>query len=288
MANLDAAGTATGTTTLLGTVAIFVAVSGLASGQAVVSGDVWPQGAGVALGSSTVVGAAAVIYNVSASVQGEATVTASVGRIQIVTGQLQGSGTLEADLTTTVAGTATGSSLMTGSAFRTINAKGLILGRGEFKWVGAPLPVYGSSTMVGFPIVESRAPAVWAVVCSPKQFRYRQLLQRGDLPIFICDRAGPVSPVWVRYTMYHILRCGARRRIGPARRVPVSGKVGEFYVSGRAGDLGQPGSWLVLWEWRYGHTSATQSKEMQFEVLDAVLADCPRDTTVRHRKYGWS
>lgn len=288
MTLLDTAGIAAGTSIVSGTLAIFAAIAGLATGQATVVGDVWAQAAGTVAGASTATGAAAIVFHVSADAQGDATATVEAGIGQTVTGRAYGEGTLEADLTTTAAGLATGTSSALGTAFRTIDVKGRVSGVGTFVWAGAPLPIHGTSVVVGTPVVEQHLPAVRAIVSSSKQFRFRQLLQRGDLVIFLCDRAGPVSPVWVRYTMYQVFPDGAQRRVGPARKASVTGEVGEFYVSERAGELGQPGQWIVLWEWRYSHASATQSKEMEFEVLDAALANCPQDVTVRHQKYGWN
>jgi len=244
--------------------------------------------AGLTVGQAVVVGATGVVRNVSALAQGSSDTTASVGRSQIVTGHTVGTSLLEVDLTTPVAGVASGTSTTTGQALKVISVAGWAIGFGDLLLVGVPLPIHGTSSMVGEPVVEHQLPAVRAIVSPPKQFRYGQLLQRGDLPIYLCNQTGPVVPVLVRYTLYQVLPSGTRRQAGPARRVPVAGETGEFYVAGKAGELGQPGSWVVVWEWWYNLNSVAQSKEMEFEVLDAALANCPRDVTVRCRKYGWN
>jgi hypothetical protein len=136
--------------------------------------------------------------------------------------------------------------------------------------------------------VESHLPAVRAVVAPPKTFRYLQVLQRGDLPIYICSRNGPVSPYAVSYTLYQQRPDGTKFQVGPAGRTPAEGEVGEYYVTGRAGESGQPGCWTVVWTWQRSFDGATETKNMEFRVEDAVLAADPRDVTVRVRKYGWN
>ena len=203
-------------------------------------------------------------------------------------GTAEGSSGLDWDYFVNGAGTAAGQTTMTGAGFRTLIVRGYIRGTSQFLWSGVPLPIYGQSTMFGEPVVDHHLPAVQATVAPPKGFRYLQLLQRGDQPIYLCSKSGPVSPVWLGFTMYQVLRCGARKRIGPFRRTPVKGLVGEFYAVGRAGESGQPGNWVIVWEWRQNFNGALQSKEMEFQVLDAVAAADPKDLTVRCRKYGWT
>ena len=85
---------------------------------------------------------------------------------------------------------------------------------------------------------------------SPGVFKWGQVFQRGDLPIFITDLANnPVSPFKVTYTLFYV-GSGCARQVGPADRVPVQADVGEYYVSGVAGECAQPGDWLVEWSTR--------------------------------------
>lgn len=288
MAIVDGAGTAAGVTTVTGTAVLFAVLAGLIAGQATVVGDSNPQGAGTAAGSSTVSGAATSEFFVSCNLIGESSVAASAGVLRLSSGTIEGTSNLDWDYFVNGAGLVNGQATVSGSGFRTVNVSGYIFGVGRFLWSGAPLPIYGRSTMTGEPTVDHHLPAVRAIVAPPRGFRYLQLLQRGDLPIYICNNAGPVSPVWVGFTMYQVLPCGARRRVGPFQRTPAKGLVGEFYATGRAGESGQPGNWVVVWEWRQNFNGAVQSKEMEFQVLDAVAAADPRDTTIRCRKYGWS
>lgn len=119
-------------------------------------------------------------------------------------------------------------------------------------------------------------------------FRYLQAFQRGDLPLFVSDAEGPVSPYLVVFTMFFVRPDGSRAQVGPSYRTPVQGDVGEFYATGRAGESGQPGCWMIRWQYQRSFDSDVQCKDMYFRVLDAVQAADPRDTLQRCRKYGWN
>lgn len=246
------------------------------------------DGSGLIIGIASPSGTAAMSYYASGLISGSATATAASGVLRLASGLIEGEGTLSWDYLIDGEGVAAGQAVMTGTSFRTINGRGRIVGVGRFLWAGAPLPIFGTAIVVGNPVVDRHIQAVRAIVAPPRGFRYLQLLQRGDLPIYLCNNTGPVSPVWVGFTMYQILPCGARKRIGPFQRTPVKGVVGEFYAVGRAGESGQPGNWVIVWEWKQHFNGAVQSKEMEFQVLDAVAAADPRDSTVRCRKYGWN
>lgn len=287
MAVVDGAGTTSGSATVSGIGVLFAVLAGLIVGQATVEGDMNPHGAGTVYGVATPSGAATTSYHTSSSVSGGSSTTAEAGVLRLSSGTTSGSGTLDWDYFVNGAGQSNGQATVSGAGFRTVIARGRIIGTGSLLW-SVPLPIYGKATMVGEPVVDHHLPAVRAIVAPPKSFRYLQLLQRGDLPIYICDSSGPVSPVWVGFTMYQVLPCGARKRVGPFQRTPAKGLVGEFYATGRAGETGQPGNWVIVWEWRHNFNGVLQNKEMEFQVLDAVAAADPRDVTVRCRKYGWN
>jgi hypothetical protein len=116
-------------------------------------------------------------------------------------------------------------------------------------------------------------------------FTYLQPLSRGDLALYLSDEAGPVAPTSVSYTLFFVRPDFSLLEVGASRRVPVSGAVGEYYVTGRAGELGQPGRWLVRWEYQLSPHAPAQVKDKCFYVQDAVQS--PLDTTVRSVKYGW-
>jgi hypothetical protein len=228
------------------------------------------------------------IFHVGSSVLGDASTNSVAGTLQLSTGIAEGTSLLEWDYFVNGAGQADGQATMLGDGRRIVTCGFWIHGTSQLVWSGAPMPIWGHGIMVGEPVVDHHLPAINAVTCPPKTFRYLQWLQRGDLPLYLCDFAGPVSPTWVRFTLQQVLPCGTRRQVGPGQRTPVQGDVGEYYAVGRAGETGQPGNWVIVWEFRRNFQSATQSTEMQFRVLDAVSAADPRDVTVRCRKYGWS
>ncbi len=288
MTMVDGSGTVLGVAAVTGPAVLFAVLSGLASGQATVEGDVNPQGAGIISGVPTVSGDATTEFFVSCILTGGSSVTSEVGVLRLGSGVISGTSNLDWDYFVNGAGQVDGQATVLGLGFRTVNASGYIFGIGRFLWSGAPLPIFGKATLVGEPVVDHPLSAVRAIVAEPKGFRYLQLLQRGDLPIYICNGTGPVSPVWIGFTMYQVLPCGARKRVGPFQRTPVKGLVGEYYATGRAGESGQPGNWVIVWEWKHYFNGATQSKEMNFQVLDAVAAADPQDITVRCRKYGWN
>lgn len=148
--------------------------------------------------------------------------------------------------------------------------------------------VYTATNLYGIPIVDCVPLPVNAIVSSHKTFAFMQFLERGDLPIYISLSSGPVSPYQITFTLFEVRSDHSLRQAGASGRVPAQGVVGEYYVTGRAGDLGQPGRWLIRWEYQHTETSPVQVKEMCFYVQDAVLADSPLDVIIRAQKYGWN
>lgn len=220
-------------------------------------------------------------------------------------------------------GTASGVSTVTGDGFLTIFLGGLTSGQG-FLGGHFPNPFVGTSLLVGEMLVEQAPLPVCGckvpqpvttfkcacggsitlpatnVICtcsglvpgadgigSGGPFKWGQFFQPGDLQFFVRDSFGPVNPNSVRYTLYWI-RNGIPFQAGPANRVPGHGpSVGEFYVTGRVGEGGQPGNWLVKWQYQRFFFSEINEKEFRFVVQDAVAAADPRDTTQRIYKFGW-
>jgi len=150
-----------------------------------------------------------------------------------------------------------------------------------------PNPIVGHATVTASPTIETSVP-VRAIVSDPKTFSYMQRFQRGDLPIHFSTAQGSYVPATVSYTLYQVREDGTRKRVGPRNRVPVAGTFGEFYVTGRAGESGQPGRWVVKWEYQRNYSYPVEEKEMAFQVVDAATLNCPLDTTPRCNRYGWN
>lgn len=277
-----------GTSTVSSSTALAMVAAITIAGAATVEGDVNPQGAGTINGLAVVSGTATVLVGLDGTLEGLSTLSGTSAGNFISTAQVAGQGTLSADLTTTASGTINGtSSVSQPDTIRVREFTGRIYGTSRLLW-SAPRPIHGKTILSAFVVVETIAPAIKAIVAPPKCFRYLQLLQRGDLPIYISDRAGPVSPFRVTFTMFQVRPNGTKFQVGPAHRTPAAGVVGEYYVTGHAGEQGQPGDWIVRWEYQRSFDGAFQTKEMEFRVLDAVLANDPRDVTVRVQKYGWN
>ena len=150
-----------------------------------------------------------------------------------------------------------------------------------------PNIIYGYGILTCSPVIEHTTP-LRAIVSDAKAFHYMQHLQRGDLPIHFSTATGSYVPATVSYTLYQQRSDGTRKRVGPAKRIPVAGSFGEFYAVGRAGESGQPGQWIIKWEYQQNYSFPVEEKEMAFQVVDAATLNCSLDTTVRVRKYGWN
>lgn len=120
------------------------------------------------------------------------------------------------------------------------------------------------------------------------EFRWNQTFGKGDLEICIKDRFGNQrGPVFIGYTMFMVSSTGILHQTGPTDRKPAQADVGKFYVTGTAGENGQPGCWAVRWRYQRTYGEPVYEQLQQFRVVDAVL-DCDRpDHVRRHCKYGW-
>lgn len=219
-------------------------------------------------------------------------------------------------------GTTSGTSIATGDALLTILLGGSTSGFGTLSG-HFPDPLVGTSTFVGEMLIEQAPPPVCGckvptpvttfqcacggsitvpttnVICTCSgftggdgfgfggPFQWNQFFQPTDLQFFVRDSFGPVDPNSVRFTLFWY-RNGVPFQAGPANRVPGHGPgLGQFYVTGRAGEGGQPGQWLVRWQYQRFFFSEINQKEFRFVVQDAVAAADPRDITQRVLKYGW-
>ena len=149
-----------------------------------------------------------------------------------------------------------------------------------------PLFIYGSGRLHVVQYVVERG-GVSTTVSKPV-FKWRQLFQRGDLQLFLCDEMGPFHPVSIRYEMFYIRPDGSRQPAGPRVRYPARGRLGEFYATGYAGEFGQPGNWVIRWSFQRKFYAPLDFVEQCFRVEDAVLRANPADVTPRVSKEGWN
>jgi len=123
-------------------------------------------------------------------------------------------------------------------------------------------------------------------VFGPGMFKPGHVFQRGDLPIWISDLAGnPFGPAVITYTLYHYeAGCPDPIQAGAADRRPVNAGLGEYYVSGIAGEFGQPGDWFVRWTYQETLDSPETEDIYPFKVFDSSQVDpCCTSTA----KFGW-
>lgn len=121
---------------------------------------------------------------------------------------------------------------------------------------------------------------------SPGVFQMGHVFQRGDLPLYVSDAAGnPLSPQTVRFTLFRYNPGNPNPvQIGPADRTPVQADIGEYYVTGIAGECGgQPGDWFVRWTYQYNSSSPMTQDVFAFKVFN------PNDylPTCATKKLGW-
>lgn len=229
---------------------------------------------------------------------GSGSITANAALSQLLSGTTLGSGVLSIP-PLLASGTAFGLATVTGAAGFLIGVSGLVQGQGKLLLSGYPDTLYGTSAMTGELVVEQMPPTVCYCSSSASStadgsisnpggpFKWGDAFQVGDLNLFVRDSAGSVNPNAVSYTLYWI-RNGVPYQAGPANRVPARGpNAGQFYVTGRVGDFGQPGDWMVRWYTQRFLFSETNVVEYRFVVQDALAAADPRDVTVRVLKYGW-
>lgn len=258
-------------------------------------------------GSSTSTGSLSILYAFSGStggsgnpstfaslvnvfqevVSGTSTVTGSPEIVISFSGSVSGSGGPFDALTVDLEESTSGTSAVSGTLLGITSLSGVVLGQGTAS-LSAPDPVVGVAVVTGF----------MEVICTPlpicetpqvqNNFRWGHQLGPGDLTIQVTGRMGnPLGPVCISYTLYQIQRGCAPIQRGPSERHPGNSKVGSYYVTGIAGECGQPGLWLVRWRYQKTFGEAFQERDCYFYVLDSVLCPVPGDTIQRNCKYGW-
>jgi len=147
------------------------------------------------------------------------------------------------------------------------------------------LPTEGSSsTSIFGEVVKTN---LFAKKCPPKTFKWMQLFQRGDLALFLQD--GKLVPSDVSLIFFALYQVKGQSRVprGPQRRTPAKGALGEYYVTGLAGESGQPGDWIIVWTYQAEPGDPLVNVEYPFKVVDSVVSEVSNSLLVRKRKYGW-
>jgi hypothetical protein len=207
--------------------------------------------------------------------------------VQLSSATFQGRSTFNWNYFVDASATFTGSASASADASVRVAVKAIARGSSSFLY-NTPLIIQGTSSLSVLPVVDRHLPPLRAIILGPKTFRWLQPLQRGDLPVLVCDRHTPMVPFRVTYSLVQIRSDGSRQHVGPRDRVPAAGDVGEFYATGRAGESGQAGQWLIEWKFQRTPDALPEVAEMRFQVLDAVAVGDPRDQLPRKTKFGWS
>lgn len=244
---------------------------------------------GTASGSSTATSAVTVNFHMSGDAQGSSSGSGSCRINFILGGFAQGTSFADDGLVTDASGDAQGSSsAVVASTVVEMTATGHVFGSSFAKYI-QPLPALGSSSLAAHAVVERPKPPINAAVAPPKTFKWLQLLQRGDLPLYLCDgQGGRVGATYVRYRLIRVRPDGSRQNVGPQEKTPVQGMVGEYYATGLAGETGQPGRWIIQWTYQVSPDDPLSTVEMPFLVTDAVSAPNPRSVLDRKVKFGWN
>jgi hypothetical protein len=243
---------------------------------------------GTALGGASAAGAVTVNFNLGASFLGSSTASAAVGVNYISSGTALGS-SFGLQQLIEAAGEAQGSSSAAlGVGVVIMNATGVAQGSASAN-LSAPLPAQGTSFMSAHGEVSRPLPPVEAKLCCPKAFNWLQLLQRGDLALYLCNGdAGGVGVVHITYSFIQVRPDGSRQKVGPQERIPVRGRVGEYWATGLAGESGQPGCWVIEWRYQVSTGDPICVVEQPFRVLDAVMRANPKSQLDRKIKFGWN
>lgn len=223
------------------------------------------------------------------SVVGIAAASTDVQRTIVFGGQSYGFGGIEDRLTLYAAGSVLGQGFITGYLVRTSHIRGVTAGASQF-YESSPEPLIGQGYLTGILVVD-RVPCPIACTALPvvKSFRWGHTFVRGDLMLSLRDGGNPYAPIIVLYRMFQVLPGGTLYPVGPFNRRPAvcNKSLGVYYATGTAGELGQPGDWIIEWRWQRSTFSPTQTVQYPFRVLDAVLDTSISDSTCRVTKYGW-
>jgi hypothetical protein len=231
-----------------------------------------------------------IVRNILQGVSGSGDVLSAPGNVWYVSGYTFGQGDLNDPLRIDASGTTagTGGVSLVGPAIIWAFTSGDVDGQGSFFDAGVPLPLEGTSSLAGYAEVLHLPPIC---PCPPPPYielRWGQFISKDELPFYLRTNSGDrYAPFAINFTFFQVLPGGIKQRVGPADRSPIMSDVGDFYAVGIAGEGGQPGEWVVRWEWQRYQNGPVYKQEYPFVVLDAVLAYDPNDLTPRKCKYGW-
>lgn len=269
MALYDIDGTATGAATVEGSLGVLTSCSGTVTG-------------GSSAGSPV-----SLEHEIVESLVGSASVSANTQAVFNMSGFLLGAGTLIDARLMEIAGIAVGSGNIIGDLRRSIGLSGYTWGSSNLA-LSIPEPIVGVAIVAAYMEVIHVSLPICEIPTVSTAFRWSHVFTRGDLEFSVVDGFGnPFGPVSISYTLYQMQRGCVLKQIGPSGRIPASSGVGCYYVTGTAGECGQPGLWAVRWKYQRTFSDPCIEKDCYFQVLDAVSCPMPGDNLPRACKYGW-
>lgn len=242
---------------------------------------------GTATGSAVVTGSLGVLSSVGGSLAGGSSLSVAPETTFDVSGYVVGAGDLFDARLMDASGVALGGSIVVGNGLRLLGASGYALG-GSSLSLSVPEPIFGVAVVTAYAEVIHVPLPICATPIPTTSFRWGHTFTRGDLAICIVNAAGnPLGPVCISYTLGQVQRGCTIRPVGQTNRRPVNSSVGCFYVTGTAGECGQPGLWAIIWKYQLTFAAPVVERTCYFTVLDSVLSPVPGDTLLRACKYGW-
>ena len=227
------------------------------------------------------------LYDISGIATSSSSASASA-QIRInVSGFVSGSGDLIDASLMKIAGVSIGSGDISGVLYREVGISGSIWGSGSLN-TSIPEPIYGIAVVTAYMDIIHVPFPICELSTISTVFRWGHVFTVGDLELNLQDSCGnPFTPVSISYTLYQMQQGNTLKQIGPSGRIPVSSKVGNFYVTGTAGECGQPGLWVVRWSYQKTFSSSIIEEDCFFQVVDSVSCPIPGDNLARCCKYGW-
>jgi len=239
---------------------------------------------GTATGAATVDGSPSLTLDIVDPITGSSSVTGDTVSTFNVSGYVVGSGELIDGSLKDLAGSTVGGSNVAGDVMAWMGIKGFIQGSARVA-LSQPRPIVGVGVVTGYLDVVHVPPPLCATPTVSLVFRWGHTFTMGDI---LYQVPGGVDPVWICYSMYQMQTGCALKRIGPANRQPVKSKPGCYYVTGTAGECGQPGLWAVRWRWQRSYSDPVVEELCYFQVVDAISSPVPGDTLTRYCKIGWN
>jgi hypothetical protein len=237
---------------------------------------------GTTTGAAIVSSSVTINHDIVDPIVGAATVTGDTIAVFDVSGYVVGSGDLIDDSLKDATGVIVGGSSVSGELLRYVGVRGFTQGSGTFV-ISEPEPIVGVGVVTQHMDVIHVPPPICLAPTVCVAFRYGHVFTEGDL----CYSFSWGDPACVSYTLYQMVQGCVLRQIGPSGRKPVKHKSGCYYVTGTAGDCGQPGLWVVRWCWQRTFTDPVMVEDRYFQVMDSVSCPIPGDTLERYCKYGW-